>query len=53
MRQDQVEHFTHTFESVSPNIYTGVRIVNADNMHMYSTVHFRYARFSTGLPGCG
>ena len=53
IRPDKMEHFTHTYESSSPEIYTGMRIANADNMYAYCTAHFRYARFRTGLPGCG
>ena len=51
IRPDKVEHFALTFESLSPEIYTGMRITNADNMYMYCTAHFRYARFRTGLRG--
>ena len=51
IRPDKVEHFTHIFESLSPEIYTGLRIINADNMYVYCTAHFRYVRFPTGLRG--
>ena len=50
IRPDKVEHFTHT-ESLSPEIYTSMRIANADNMYVYCTAHFRYAWFRTGLRG--
>ena len=49
VRPDKVEHFTRTFESLSPEIYTGMRIASADNMYVYCTARFRYARFRTGL----
>ena len=41
IRLDKVGHFTHTFESLSPEIYTGMRIANADNMICY--LHSRSA----------
>ena len=50
-RPDKVEHFTRNFESLSPEIYTGMRIANADNMHVYCKAQFRYTRFRTGLRG--
>ena len=43
IRPDKVEHFTHTFESLSPEIYNGIRIANAENMYAYCTAHFRNA----------
>ena len=51
IRPYKVEHFTHTFESLSPEFYTGMRIANADNMYVYCTAHFQYERFRTGLRG--
>ena len=51
IRPDKVERFTHTFESLSPEIYTGMRITNADNMYVYCTAHFCYKRVRTGLRG--
>ena len=38
---DKMEHFTQT---LSPDIYTGMQITNADNMYLYCKGHFRYAR---------
>ena len=49
IRPDKVEHFTHTFQNLSLEIYSGMRIANADNMYRYFTAHFRYAQFRTGL----
>ena len=51
IRPDKAEHFIHTFESLSPEISTGMRIANAENMYVHCTAHFRYARFGTGLRG--
>ena len=48
---NKMEHFTHTFETLSPDIYTGMQIANADNMYLYCTAHFSYARFCTGSRG--
>ena len=47
----KMEHFTRTFETLSPDIYTGMQIANADNMYLYCTAHFRCARFCTGWRG--
>ena len=49
IRPDKVEHFTHTFESLPPEIYTGMQIVNVDNIYVYCTAHFHCARFCSGL----
>ena len=46
---DKIEHFTHTFETLSLDIYTSTQIANVDNMYLYCTAHFRYAQFCTGL----
>ena len=51
IRPDKVEHFTPTFESLSLEIYTGMRIAYADNMYVYCTAHFRYTQFRAGLRG--
>ena len=47
----KMENFTRIFETFSPDIYTGMQIANADNMHLYYRAHFRYAQFCTGLRG--
>ena len=38
IRPDKVEHFTHTFESLSPEIYAVMRIANA---YFYSALSLR------------
>ena len=43
--------FIHTFDSLSPKIYTGMRIANADKMYVYCTVQNRYAWFRAGSRG--
>ena len=48
---DKMKHFTRTFETLSPGIFTGMLTANADNMYLYCTAHFRYGRFCTGLRG--
>ena len=41
-RPDKVEHFTHSVESLSPEIYTGMRIANVDNVRvLYSALSLR------------
>ena len=50
---DKMEHFTCTFGTLSPDIYTGMQTANADNMYLYCTVHFRHAQFCTGMRGNG
>ena len=32
----------HTFDSLSPEIYTGMQIANADKMYVHCTVQNRY-----------
>ena len=48
---DKIEHLTHTFETLSLDIYTSMQIANVDNMYLYCTAHFRHAQFCTGLRG--
>ena len=61
IRPDKVEHFTHTFENLSPEIYIGMQIANADVDLTYTCIvqcSFVTSDFApdcegTGLPGCG
>ena len=58
IRPDRVEHFTYTFESLSPEIYTGMWIANVDTFTCIVQRNFVTSDFApdckgTGLPGCG